>query len=225
MRYAFYAYDDMLQQNLVAKLLKVLSRGYDLDTLKKDLESVFICQHLVNEFNERVIPYVADTSSLLNFVHCFIYELPKSNRYRFYQAENHITGGYEKYNNNAGWATHGVSESAQISQAFSHFSWQLTQGFLMVVDLQGVAGVLTDPQIHCLDNKRFVSGNLGYEGILKFFFSHKCNKYCTELGLKHPTNVQANNSVQEENFYNPKRAWDRLLSRSQNINTLCDLCR
>jgi vacuole morphology and inheritance protein 14 len=76
MRYAFYAYDEVLRQNLVAKLPKVLSRGYELDTLKKDLESIFICQHLVNEFNERVIPHVADTASLLNFVHCFIYELP-----------------------------------------------------------------------------------------------------------------------------------------------------
>jgi hypothetical protein len=32
----------------------------------------------------------------------------------------------------------------------------------MIVDLQGASGILTDPQIHCLDNKRFGSGNLGY---------------------------------------------------------------
>lgn len=38
-----------------------------------------------------------------------------------------------------------------ISQAFSHYSYQFTEGYLMVVDLQGASGILTDPQIHCLD--------------------------------------------------------------------------
>ena len=62
----------------------------------------------------------------------------------------------------------------------------MTEGFLMIVDLQGVNGVLTDPQIHCIDYTRFGKGNLGYEGILKFFFSHKCNQFCKDLGLVNP---------------------------------------
>jgi hypothetical protein len=57
---------------------------------------------------------------------------------------------------------------------------------MMIVDLQGVTGMLTDPQIHCLDYQRFGKGNRGYEGILKFFLSHKCNKYCKDLKLVHP---------------------------------------
>jgi elongation factor 2 kinase len=55
-----------------------------------------------------------------------------------------------------------------------------------MVDIQGVGNVLTDPLIHCLDSHRFDSGNFGYEGILKFFMSHKCNKYCKDLNLIHP---------------------------------------
>lgn len=56
----------------------------------------------------------------------------------------------------------------------------------MIVDLQGVSGLLTDPQIHCLNYSKFGKGNCGYEGILKFFFSHKCNNYCKSLGLINP---------------------------------------
>jgi vacuole morphology and inheritance protein 14 len=46
---------------------------------------------------------------------------------------------------------------------------------MMIVDLQGVGNVLTDPQIHCLDKQRFGKGNLGYEGMLMFFNTHQCN--------------------------------------------------
>lgn len=55
-----------------------------------------------------------------------------------------------------------------------------------MVDIQGVGNVLTDPLIHSLDENRFDAGNFGYEGILKFFISHKCNKYCKHLNLVHP---------------------------------------
>lgn len=65
-----------------------------------------------------------------------------------------------------------------IAQCLSHFSWQVTQGYLMIVDLQGVGNVLTDPQIHCLDKSRFGKGNLGEAGILMFFQSHECSQHC-----------------------------------------------
>ena len=56
----------------------------------------------------------------------------------------------------------------------------------MIVDLQGVNTTLTDPQIHSLDYNRFGKGNLGYEGILKFFLTHNCSKYCEKLHLVNP---------------------------------------
>mgnify|MGYP000878725185 CR=1 FL=1 len=69
-----------------------------------------------------------------------------------------------------------------------------------MVDIQGVGNVLTDPLIHCLDSHRFDSGNFGYEGILKFFMSHKCNKYCKDLNLIHPNEKSM---VDEDySFYN-----------------------
>jgi len=43
MRYAFYANDNILNQKLVAKLPKWIDDKYNLDSMKNDLESIFIC--------------------------------------------------------------------------------------------------------------------------------------------------------------------------------------
>jgi len=47
------------------------------------------------------------------------------------------------------------NDEALIAQALSHFSWQITRGYMIMVDIQGVGNVLTDPVIHCLDKSRF----------------------------------------------------------------------
>jgi hypothetical protein len=71
--------------------------------MSKDLESMFICSHIVNEFNERLVSDV-DSSLLLDFVHSFIYEIHDENvKNNLFYGENYIKGKYEKYNNNAGW--------------------------------------------------------------------------------------------------------------------------
>lgn len=105
MRFAFYAKDLLLDQKIVAKLPKNIGQGYNIPEMQKDLEAIFICQHIVNEFNDKVIPIVPDTRLLLNFVHTFIYELTDSKiqRYKYFYGENFIEGQYQKYNNNAGW--------------------------------------------------------------------------------------------------------------------------
>lgn len=74
MRFAFYALDTRLNQKLVAKLPK-LPLDHSVEEMCKDLESQFICQHIVNEFNERVIAFLPSTKLLLNFAYCFIYQL------------------------------------------------------------------------------------------------------------------------------------------------------
>jgi hypothetical protein len=72
--------------------------------MKKDSEAMFICSHIVSEFNEKLITLI-DTRYLVEFVHTYIYEiLDESAPFKYYYAENFIQGKYEKYNNNAGWA-------------------------------------------------------------------------------------------------------------------------
>ena len=221
MRYACYMKDIDLDQKLVAQIPLVLDESYKPEIMKKDIESLFICNHIVNEFNDRVVSLLPDPDMLISFVHCFIYEILDSKcPYKYWWGENFIESEFEKFNNNAGWQTNNFKQTSLIAQCLSHFSWQFTSGFLMIVDLQGGTGILTDPQIHCLDNKRFGKGNLGYEGIVKFFFTHKCNFYCEKLGLLHPKEA-----VELPNQF---PFFQNVLEKPKNddkINKLCDLCR
>lgn len=78
-------------------------KSYNLEVMKNDIEAMFICSHIVNEFNERIIG-TGDTRLLIEFVHSFIYEITDAkSAHKFYYGENFIEGKYEKYNNNAGW--------------------------------------------------------------------------------------------------------------------------
>lgn len=50
------------------------------------------------------------------------------------------------------------------SQAFSHFTFERSGHQLIVVDIQGVGDLYTDPQIHTETGTDFGDGNLGRWG-------------------------------------------------------------
>jgi len=61
-----------------------------------------------------------------------------------YHMEHFIEGEYIKYNSNSGF----VSElTRQTPHAFSHFSFERSGHGLIVVDIQGVGDLYTDPQV------------------------------------------------------------------------------
>ena len=225
MRFAFYMKDVDLNQNLVAKIPKKIDKFYNLDYMMKDIESLFICNHIINEFNDRIISLLPDENMIMNFVHGFIYEIiDEKFPFKYWWVENYIEGTYEKFNNNAGWESKNLKQNSLIAHALSHFSWQYTKGYLMIVDLQGGCGTLTDPQIHCIDKKRFGKGNLGIIGMMKFFLSHSCNFYCQNLNLINPKNNENQETIQpilREFFQNSLKK----PNNNDIINKLCDLCR
>jgi len=94
-----------------------------------------------------------------------------------------------------------------VPQAFSHFSYQYSEGSMLVCDLQGVYNdlnrcregkvhpavfELTDPVIHhAAENERVAPDkrvygrtDKGNKGIQDFFRTHTCNAACRLLGLK-----------------------------------------
>ena len=108
MRYTFYMNDLELEDGheMVAKLPKDINpKSYNLEIMSKDIEAMVLCQHIVNEFNERIIGK-QDQKLLTEFVFSYIYEFTDPDvKYKYAYAENFILGKYQKYNNNAGWRT------------------------------------------------------------------------------------------------------------------------
>jgi len=93
-----------------------------------------------------------------------------------------LEGKFVKHNDNDG----NVSSKEEVPQAFSHFSFHVSGGSVLVCDIQGVASNYTDPQIHSIDGKGFGIGNIGKEGMTAFIKTHKCNRICSKLGLPRP---------------------------------------
>ncbi|EKX33932.1 hypothetical protein GUITHDRAFT_147562 [Guillardia theta CCMP2712] len=102
--------------------------------------------------------------------------------------EPFLKGDYIKHNDNDG----NVETGDELPQAFSHFSWEASNGQLLIVDIQGVANFYTDPQvhidrafcqIHSQDGQSFGQGNLGMKGIESFLSTHTCNSICRSLRL------------------------------------------
>lgn len=128
-RYAYQGYDKRLNQDLVIKCMKEIDFDeYNVKTMSKDLELVAICNLVVEQFNERVIDFVAKPNLLRDFVRPFIFEtignLKKDGiDQKYFYAENYIEGEYVKQNNNGGWMSNSCSDEALIAQALSHFSW------------------------------------------------------------------------------------------------------
>ena len=100
--------------------------------------------------------------------------------------EEYIRGDFKKWCNNYGF----ISNESLSMPAFMHWSWVHTGGEVMVSDLQGTRWtkyngerggyILTDPAIISLSNS-YGQTDTGAEGMLMFFYNHKCNRFCEFL--------------------------------------------
>ncbi|KAL4441752.1 hypothetical protein ABPG74_008749 [Tetrahymena malaccensis] len=228
MRYAYHAKDLYLNQRMVAKQYKRLEKQtkISIEDMKRDIISQIVCKYIVKEFNSKLVEVEQTHSLILQFIDSYIYQTAHPyNPSPLYYFEKYIDGKYEKFNNNAGYVSQTDNLYSPLAQALSHFSWQISKGYLAIVDLQGNhEGILTDPQVHCLDQEKFGDGNLGYEGILRFFSTHECNNYCKKLQLIHP--LEQNQIPLNNYFFSEHTNQENLINDSQTLQILlCDICQ
>jgi hypothetical protein len=169
------------KQKCVAKVSKELIEGrkeYFADVIMQAK-----CSEFADEFNSRNPP------KKVRFLQPYVVELIQRPHDRtggppLMLVEPFLDGKYLKHSNNWGFVD---PADRNTPQAFSHFTYHHSRGSCIVVDIQGVNDIYTDPQIHSNQPTElppvYGQGDMACQGIAKFFESHKCNVICGFLGL------------------------------------------
>ena len=104
--------------------------------------------------------------------------------------EEFIPGDFAKFRNNNGIVCEEDTMLCKKAQAFSHFTYEKSEGKVMVLDIQGSGYTLYDPEIASAEihnedgGYQFCTGNLAGRAIESFFEVHQCNSYCKLRKLK-----------------------------------------
>jgi len=167
-----------------------------------DLETQAVAAFLADCFNKRLARTTAASPIRLKFLMAKLARLEVSGGFRFMAMEKMFRGKVTmiKYTNNYSFVRASDSDEMDVrcalAVAFSHFTHDQTKGYCMVTDLQGIESsddkgrdvmLLTDPAIHCPGVLRFGKTNMQQAGVDAFYKAHKCNKYCSALGLRVPS--------------------------------------
>jgi len=145
-------------------------------------------QGLAAEFNLKLKEEVGEAESQVDFVPAYVFQLSdasKKSGFRYVTAEKYIAGAYTKLNSNDGWVNPLAEGTAvaRVAAAFSHFSYDTTDGDELCVDVQGCGLKWTDPQLHSRA-REFGPGDLAANGMKLFFRSHRCTDLCRALRLR-----------------------------------------
>lgn len=180
---------------MVAKCSRYLDESLNVrGVVEAHAKSTAVARYLAARFNQqmRQLPEDGPRPPTIFFVPCFVYDvtgtsLPPEEPAHF-AAERYLPGAFLKYNSNNGYVAESSLKHHEAVQAFLHFSWEATEGQLLVADLQGVARagevLLTDPQVLSLTGC-YGPGDLR-GGIAACLGAHRCGPSCKRLGLRPP---------------------------------------
>jgi len=152
-----------------------IEHANDVETYFRDVEMQTRCGVFAAAYNSYAPPRKVE------FVKCWVLQLLERRSVTFCHMEPYIHGRYHKHNNNFGYVDPEVERNTP--QSFSHFTFEASNCRMLVVDIQGVGDLYTDPQVHTLSEDGFSRGNLGRRGVERFLQTHRCNRICRFLHL------------------------------------------
>nr|XP_032824900.1 alpha-protein kinase 1 isoform X1 [Petromyzon marinus] len=151
-------------------------------------------QHYVTEFNQRLFKKKHPTQ-IYYMPATLLLMLDDGGRVRAcMNAEPYMEGSFAKITNNSEVYKRNVP-AAPYAIAFSHFTYDLSKGSEIIVDLQGWTTMdgtglmyLTDPLVHSWFKDLNDSVDYGQRGFHKFWDKQhaECNHICHDLDLKRP---------------------------------------
>lgn len=154
-----------------------------LNLCLREIQQQRAAQKLTFAFNQirpKTIPYSP------RFLEVFLLYCHSAGQW--FAIEECISGEFRKFNNNNGEEIVPTNLLEETMLAFSHWTYEYTRGELLVLDLQGVGEILTDPSVIKSGEKGsydmiFGPANLGDDAIRNFRAKHHCNSCCRKLKL------------------------------------------
>jgi hypothetical protein len=136
-----------------------------------DVRLQYAAAHWANVFN------LSRPPKHIHVIQCYVLELtsrsgsPVLGCERFVDGHDAYGAGFVKHNSNSGYVE--AEEHRATPQAFSAHSFYASAGRLMVVDVQGVGDLYTDPQVYSSNKYRKEGGRGGGggegDGIVSFY--------------------------------------------------------
>lgn len=177
------------QEDPFAKYVaKCYKKAKDVQQYQQDVICQMTARYYATPFNRQLNK--ADlTVGHIEFLPVVLLQLvnPNGSLSGVYNVERYMAGEFIKLTNNFQFAIdRGVVSDLVL--AFSHFTYQASNGQLIIVDIQGWTPAsneigctfLTDPQIHSVVYNCFGTGNLSQKGIDSFWknMHPQCNDLC-----------------------------------------------
>ncbi|CAI2170685.1 15953_t:CDS:1 [Funneliformis geosporum] len=185
-RYAYFALDVKREPAEKVVIKEYLEIGRKANSVERYLEAVevsTIAHFLSKQFN--IEAKRVGINKKVKFLQAKLLRGASGSKNQFYTIEPNLRNAkYKRFNVNSGI----ITEFHSTLEAFAHFTYDYTGGYLLVYDLQGAEFsdqfLLTDPALQCTDSLRFGRTNLGRRGIEECFLAnHKCSSVCKKLGL------------------------------------------
>ena len=145
---------------------------------KQDISAMIKAQDFIHEWNKRKF---IDKPVRINIPEIWTFDEDCSNEWKRTKVMvEPFLRNFIKFNSNSGYCQE-TTEWGKAMQALSHFSYHVSDGRYLLIDLQGAiysnSIVLTDSLLNSAEYE-FGPGDFGPEGISTFFSQHKCNKFC-----------------------------------------------